>query len=76
MSTLDTSIVLLYLVLMVAIGWYVAALAFGCLIFGLFAAARVKQLGDQHQFLTYTDLIEHHSEFPQPGWADALPGAT
>jgi SSS family solute:Na+ symporter len=40
--------------------WYVAALALGCLLYGLFAAARVKQLGDQHQFLTYPDLIEHH----------------
>jgi SSS family solute:Na+ symporter len=40
--------------------WYVAALALGCLLFGLFAAAKVKRLGDQHQFLTYPDLIEHH----------------
>jgi len=40
--------------------WYVAALALGCLLYGLFAAKKVKQLGDQHQFLTYPDLIEHH----------------
>ncbi|HET6566065.1 MAG TPA: sodium:solute symporter family protein [Xanthomonadales bacterium] len=40
--------------------WYVTALALGCLLFGLFAAARVKRLGDQNNYLTYPDLIEHH----------------
>ncbi|MFK7731099.1 MAG: sodium:solute symporter [Pseudomonadales bacterium] len=38
--------------------WYVAAMAIGCLAFGLFFAARVKRLGTQHNLLTYPDLIE------------------
>ena len=40
--------------------WYVAALAFGCMLYGLIFAGRVKQLGDTHRFLTYPDLIESH----------------
>ena len=39
--------------------WYVTALAIGCGLFGLVAAKRVKQLGDEHQYLTFPDLIEH-----------------
>jgi solute:Na+ symporter, SSS family len=39
--------------------WYVTALAIGCLLFGLIAARRVKQLGDELELLTYPDLIEH-----------------
>ena len=40
--------------------WYVTAQAIGCLLFGLFMAARVKQLGDRHGHLTYPDLMEQH----------------
>ena len=40
--------------------WYVLAQAIGCLLFGLFMARRVKQLGDRHGHLTYPDFIEQH----------------
>ncbi|MGH8135021.1 MAG: sodium:solute symporter family protein [Steroidobacteraceae bacterium] len=40
--------------------WYVTAQAIGCLLFGLFVAARAKQLGDRHGHLTYPDLMEQH----------------
>jgi SSS family solute:Na+ symporter len=40
--------------------WYILAIAIGCLLFGLTMAARVKQLGDRHQHLTYPDFIEQH----------------
>lgn len=40
--------------------WYVLAQAIGCLLFGLFMAKRVKQLGDRHRHLTYPDFIEQH----------------
>ena len=39
-------------------GWYITCMAIGCLLFGLFFAARVKRWGDEHQLLTYPDLIE------------------
>jgi len=39
--------------------WYVCAIALGCVLFGLFAASRIKQLGDTHQFMTYPDFVEH-----------------
>jgi len=39
--------------------WYVLAQATGCVLFGLFVAARVKNLGDRHRHLTYPDFIEH-----------------
>jgi len=39
-------------------GWYIACMAIGCLLFGLFFAARVKRWGDEHQLLTYPDLME------------------
>lgn len=39
--------------------WYVLSLAIGCLLFGLFFAARIKKLGDSQKFITYPDLIEH-----------------
>lgn len=42
----------------VSAAWYIGAMAIGCLLFGLFFARRVKQLGDKHQLLTYPDLIE------------------
>lgn len=38
--------------------WYMAAMAIGCLLFGVFMATRVKDLGDEHGHLTYPDLIE------------------
>jgi len=38
--------------------WYVLSLAIGCLLFGLFAAARIQKLGDAHSHLTYPDFIE------------------
>ncbi len=40
--------------------WYVLAQATGCVLFGLFVAARIKRLGDRHRHLTYPDFIEQH----------------
>ena len=40
--------------------WYVGAVMLGLTAFGLILAARVKQLGDQHHYLTFPDLIEAH----------------
>jgi SSS family solute:Na+ symporter len=40
--------------------WYVLAQAIGCVLFGLFVAARIKRLGDLHRHLTYPDFIEQH----------------
>jgi SSS family solute:Na+ symporter len=40
--------------------WYVVAQAIGCVLFGLFVAARIKTLGDRHRHLTYPDFIEQH----------------
>ena len=40
--------------------WYVTAFAIGCLLFGLFLAARIKRMGDASQHLTYPDFIEQH----------------
>jgi SSS family solute:Na+ symporter len=40
--------------------WYVLAQAIGCVLFGLFAAVRIKRLGDAHRHLTYPDFIEQH----------------
>jgi len=40
--------------------WYVIAQAIGCVLFGLFVAARIKTLGDRHRHLTYPDFIEQH----------------
>ena len=39
-------------------GWYIACIAIGCLLFGIFFAARVKRWGNEHQLLTYPDFIE------------------
>ena len=39
-------------------GWYIICMAIGCLLFGLFFAARVKRWGQQRSLLTYPDLIE------------------
>ncbi len=39
-------------------GWYIVCMAIGCLLFGLFFAARVKRWGNERQLLTYPDLIE------------------
>lgn len=41
----------------ISASWYVLAQAIGLLLFGLFFAARVKQLGDKHNHLTYPDFI-------------------
>ena len=38
--------------------WYIASLAIGCLLFGLFMSRKVKDLGDRHGHLTYPDFIE------------------
>ncbi len=40
--------------------WYILAMSIGFLLFGLFMAQRVKQLGDRHNHLTYPDFIEQH----------------
>ena len=42
----------------ISAGWDITAIAIGCLLFGLFFAARVNQLGKQNRFLTYPELIE------------------
>lgn len=39
-------------------GWYIICMAIGCLLFGLFFAARVKRWGRERQLLTYPDFIE------------------
>ena len=39
--------------------WYIAALAIGCLVFGLLMAARIKREGDEHNHLTFPDYVEH-----------------
>jgi SSS family solute:Na+ symporter len=39
-------------------GWYITCMAIGCLLFGVFFAARVKRLGTEHALLTYPDFIE------------------
>jgi len=39
-------------------GWYTMCMAIGCLLFGLFFAARVKRWGNERDLLTYPDLIE------------------
>ena len=39
-------------------GWYITAMAIGCLLFGLLFAARVKRSGNEHRLLTYPDFIE------------------
>jgi SSS family solute:Na+ symporter len=41
-------------------GWYTICMTIGCLLFGLFFAARVKRWGEEKQLLTYPDLIESH----------------
>ena len=42
----------------ISAGWYIICMAIGCLLFGLFFAARVKRWGVEKQLLTYPDLIE------------------
>jgi SSS family solute:Na+ symporter len=42
----------------ISAGWYIGSMATGCLLFGLFFAARVKRIGQQHRYLTYPDMIE------------------
>lgn len=43
----------------ISASWYVLAQAIGLLLFGIFFAARVKKLGDEHRYLTYPDFIAH-----------------
>lgn len=43
----------------ISASWYVLAQAIGLLLFGIFFAARVKKLGDEHKYLTYPDFIAH-----------------
>jgi len=42
----------------ISAGWYIMSMAVGCLLFGLFFAARIKRLGVQHNFLTYPEIME------------------
>ena len=42
----------------ISASWYATAMAIGCLLFGLFFAKRVKQLGQQHNLVTYPELME------------------
>ena len=42
----------------ISAAWYLTAIAIGCLLFGLFFAARINKLGKQNNFLTYPELIE------------------
>jgi SSS family solute:Na+ symporter len=42
----------------ISAGWYIVSMAIGCMLFGLFFAARVKRLGAQHNFLTYPEIME------------------
>lgn len=38
--------------------WYPLSMFFGCVLFALTFAGRVKRLGDRHRHITYPDLIE------------------
>lgn len=42
----------------ISAGWYIGSMVIGCLVFGLFFAARVNRIGRQNKFLTYPDMIE------------------
>lgn len=42
----------------VSAGWYIGSMAMGCLLFGLFFAARVNRIGRQNKFLTYPEMME------------------
>jgi len=42
----------------VSAGWYIGSMAIGCLLFGLFFAARIKRAGQQNKYLTYPEMIE------------------
>jgi SSS family solute:Na+ symporter len=42
----------------ISAGWYIGAMVIGCLLFGLFFAARVKRAGQENNFLTYPEMIE------------------
>ena len=44
----------------ISAGWYIAAMATGCLAFGLFFAARIKRISIAEPFLTYPELIERN----------------
>jgi len=42
----------------ISAGWYLASMALGCLLFGVFFAARIKRTGQQNSFLTYPEMME------------------
>ncbi len=44
----------------ISAGWYIAAMAIGCLLFGVFFAGRIKRIADDQPFLTYPELIERY----------------
>lgn len=42
----------------ISAGWYIGSMTIGCLLFGLFFAARVKRAGQRNKYLTYPEMIE------------------
>ena len=42
----------------ISAGWYIGSMVIGCLLFGLFFAARVNRIGRENKLLTYPDMIE------------------
>jgi SSS family solute:Na+ symporter len=38
----------------ISAAWYIGSTSIGCLLFGLFFAARVKRAGQENKYLTYT----------------------
>ena len=42
----------------ISAAWYIGSTAIGCLLFGLFFAARVKRAGQENKYLTYPEMIE------------------
>lgn len=42
----------------ISAGWYIGSMAIGCLLFGLFFAARVNRAGRENKHLTYPEMIE------------------
>ncbi|MGI9224851.1 MAG: sodium:solute symporter family protein [Woeseiaceae bacterium] len=42
----------------ISAGWYIGSMVIGCVLFGLFFAARVNRIGRQNKLLTYPDMIE------------------
>lgn len=44
----------------ISAGWYIAGMAIGCILFGLFFAKRIKRMAEAKPFLTYPELIERY----------------